>query len=545
MWLRHLTIYQRLLGNAVIAVIGTVLLAVCCLYLSFQVVMTDRRETTHQLVDSAIWTLRYFEQQAATGKLTTVQAQTMAKETLRQMRFGDKNYFWINDSQARAIMHTAKPELEGKDLSQIKDTQGKALFVEFVRVAQASAAGGFVDYYWPKPGMTDPVLKVSFVKRLPGWDWIVGAGVYTDDVHQFFYSLVTVVLEILLPLVAILGLLSWAIAQSILRPLRGTAQGLDEIAAGGGDLTRKLDESGQDELALLARSFNRFCSNLSQTVQHVVQASEQSREASEQLSLAVSQGHQNVRRQHHETESVATAMHEMTATTREVANSAVQAADAAVLADHRITEGNQVISVAIEAMHRLDKEVTTADSVVSNLVTETDQIGSVLDVIRRIAEQTNLLALNAAIEAARAGEMGRGFAVVADEVRNLANQTRQSTNEIQTMIGRLQEGAQAAANSMKQTQQLSAENIRHSTETGRALAAIAEAVVIINDRNAQIASAAEQQSLATTEINRNVNNISHLSGEVEQQNEQVKNICDDLQGLSSALGGLVAQFRVA
>ena len=113
------------------------------------------------------------------------------------------------------------------------------------------------------------------------------------------------------------------------------------------------------------------------------------------------------------------------------------------------------------------------------------------------------------------------------------------------MIGRLQEVAQAAANSMKQTQQLSAENNRHSTETGRALAAIAEAVVIINDRNAQIASAAEQQSLATTEINRNVNNISHLSGEVEQQNEQVKNICDDLQGLSSALGGLVAQFRVA
>ena len=251
----------------------------------------------------------------------------------------------------------------------------------------------------------------------------------------------------------------------------------------------------------------------------------------------------NTLRQQHETEGVATAMNEMAATTREVANSAVQAADAAEEAKERIATGNRVVNEAIAAMQGLAHEVSDAGRVVTDLVAETQHIGSVLEVIRRIADQTNLLALTAAIEAARAGELGRGFAVVADEVRTLANQTQSSTNEIQSMITRLQNGVQAAANSMQRTQILSDDTVRHSQETGVALGAISEAVLIITDRNSQIASAAEQQSLATNEINRNVVNISTLSVEVSQQNNQVTVICHDLTRMSDELATLVAQFR--
>ena len=205
--------------------------------------------------------------------------------------------------------------------------------------------------------------------------------------------------------------------------------------------------------------------------------------------------------------------------------------------------GNQIVTDAVAAMHSLSHEVGQSNRLIELLVTETGHIGSVLEVIRRIADQTNLLALNAAIEAARAGELGRGFAVVADEVRTLANQPQASTNEIQGMISRLQNGVQAAAKSMQQTLLLSDQTLLHSQETGSALQIISEAVLAITDRNAQIASAAEEQSLASGEINRNVVNISELSGEVARQNSQVQVISHDLRLLSNELGDLVAKFR--
>jgi len=412
-----------------------------------------------------------------------------------------------------------------------------------VRVAQTNPTGGFVDYYWPKPGMSEPILKVSYVKLLPEWGWVLGTGQYADDAWAFFTELLILVLKILLPLLSVLIFVSWLIAQSIIRPLRHTEQSLHEIAQGGGDLTRQLDTSGRDELARLALSFNVFTNSLATTVRNIATASSRSHQAAVQLEMAVEAGQLNVDRQHHETEGVATAMNEMAATTREVASSAVQAADAAEEAKRRLMVGNQIVTGAVAAMHSLSHEVGQSNRLIEVLVTETGHIGSVLEVIRRIADQTNLLALNAAIEAARAGELGRGFAVVADEVRTLANQTQASTNEIQGMISRLQNGVQAAAKSMQQTLLLSDQTLVHSQETGSALQVISEAVLTITDRNAQIASAAEEQSLASGEINRNVVNISELSGEVARQNGQVQVISHDLRLLSNELGELVAKFR--
>ena len=440
-------------------------------------------------------------------------------------------------------MHAAKPELEGQDASQIVDSKDKLIFQEFIRIAQQQVSGGYVDYFWPKPGLSDPVFKVSYVKQVPDWGWVIGAGVYTDDVWAFFVELLTLVLLILVPLVLLLLCFSLLIAHSIIGPLRRTERSLSLIAQGGGDLTCQLDASGSDELAHLAASFNRFAASLADTVFNVVAASSKSRCAAEQLEVAMAASQSITQRQQQETEGVASAMNEMAATTREVANSAVQAADAAEEAKVRITTGNKVVNEAIDAMRSLAHEVSDAGHVVTDLVAETQNIGSVLEVIKRIADQTNLLALNAAIEAARAGELGRGFAVVADEVRALANQTQSSTNEIQGMITRLQNGVDAASNSMQRTQLLSDETVHHAQETGVALAAISEAVLIITDRNSQIASAAEQQHLATGEINSNVVNISTLAVEVSEQNNQIAAICLDLKRMGDELATLMAQFR--
>jgi methyl-accepting chemotaxis protein len=541
--LRQLTIYQRLLTNALLMLIGIAILCSMTLYYAYEAMLQNRRDATRELVDTAYTTLDYYRQQVSAGKLTEAQAQQEAKEVIRHMRFGQGGYFWINDLTPKAVMHAAKPELEGQDLASIRDTNGKAIFVEFAQVARANSAGGFVDYYWPKPGMSEPVFKVSYVKLLPEWGWVLGTGQYADDAWAFFVDLLILVLEVLLPLLTLLLFASWLIAQSIIRPLRHTEQSLREIAQGGGDLTRQLDTSGRDELAGLAVSFNAFTGSLATTVRNIASASSRSHQAALQLETAVEAGQKNVDRQHHETDGVATAMNEMAATTRDVASSAVQAADAAEEAKKRLQKGNQIVTDAVAAMGSLAQEVGQSNRLIDELVTETGHIGSVLEVIRRIADQTNLLALNAAIEAARAGELGRGFAVVADEVRTLANQTQASTNEIQGMITRLQNGVQAAATSMQHTLLLSDQTMVHSQETGSALQVISEAVLTITDRNAQIASAAEEQSLASGEINRNVVNISELAGEVARQNGQVQVISHDLRLLSNELGDLVAQFR--
>lgn len=541
--LRQLTIYQRLLTNALLMLIGIAILCSSTLYFSYEAMLQNRREATREQVDTAFATLEHYRQQVSSGVLTEVLAQQQAKELLRHMHYGQGGYFWINDLTPKAVMHAVKPELEGQDLSAIRDTNGKSIFMEFVRIAKANPTGGFVDYYWPKPGMSEPILKVSYVKLLPEWGWVLGTGQYADDAWAFFMELLILVLTILLPLLTVLIFASWLIAQSIIRPLRHTEQSLHDIAQGGGDLTRQLDTSGRDELARLALSFNVFTNSLATTVRNIAAASSKSHQAAVQLEMAVEAGQLNVDRQHHETEGVATAMNEMAATTREVASSAVQAADAAEEAKRRLMAGNQIVTDAVAAMQSLSHEVGQSNRLIELLVTETGHIGSVLEVIRRIADQTNLLALNAAIEAARAGELGRGFAVVADEVRMLANQTQASTNEIQGMISRLQNGVQAAAKSMQQTLLLSDQTLLHSQETGSALQVISEAVLTITDRNAQIASAAEEQSLASGEINRNVVNISELSGEVARQNSQVQVISHDLRLLSNELGDLVAKFR--
>ena len=543
-FLRRFSISHRLLMNMVLMVIGICCIIASALYFSYDSLLQSRRSAVKEQVQAVFNTMDYFYTQQKNGKLSQADAQYQAKETIRHMRFGNGNYFWINDAHPTMVMHTAKPELEGKDLSQIKDTHGKFLFVEFVKTASAQAEGGFVDYYWPKPGMADPVFKVSYVKIQPEWQWVVGAGAYTDDVKARFMQQLQVVLVIFVVLLGGLLFLSLMISRSIIRPLRLAEQSLSDIAHGNGDLTRKLNAEGDDELAHLSASFNAFIDNMNNTVRNIVQASQQTRDSSSRLEQSLTQNGHNILTQQQEADAVATAMTEMAAATSAVAQSAREASLAADEARSRIDSGNQVVQGSTTAMQTLANEVRRAHEEVTRLVSETSNIGSVLDVIRRIAEQTNLLALNAAIEAARAGEMGRGFAVVADEVRTLAVQTQSSTNQIQAMVTQIQSGVQQTAERMDKTLSLTEEAESQSQETNSALNGIADSVLIITQQNAQIATAAQQQSLATQEVHQNITSITHLSHEVSDQNAAIHQISRDMKSLSETLGQLVSRFRV-
>ena len=312
-----------------------------------------------------------------------------------------------------------------------------------------------------------------------------------------------------------------------------------------GNLNYKLRIDGKDEFAWMCWEYSQCRKNFSKLVQEILGSSGQLAAAAEELSAITEQSTNGVMRQQGETEQVATAMNEMSATVSEVARNAANAASAAQDADAQAKNGSQVVATTVDTIHNLATEVERTAGVIENLKEDSISIGTVLDVIRDIAEQTNLLALNAAIEAARAGEQGRGFAVVADEVRTLASRTQQSTREINDMIERLQTGANEAVSVMQAGREKAEESVEQAGKAGEALQMITQVVDNIKSMNMQIASAAEEQSATAEEINRNIVNISEVAQETSTGSRQTATASDELARLAADLQSQVSKFTIA
>ncbi|MFA5627794.1 MAG: methyl-accepting chemotaxis protein [Thiohalomonadaceae bacterium] len=338
------------------------------------------------------------------------------------------------------------------------------------------------------------------------------------------------------------SLLAWITINGINLAATELESASDQMA--DGNLTVRVKYQGKDELGHIATAFNSMGDRFQAMVQQLSGATSQLAAAAEETSAVTEQTSAGIRQQQSETEQVATAMNEMTATVQEVAHSAARAAEAANKADDEALNGKKVVTRTIDVIDGLANEVEQAAGVIHQLEQDSEQIGTVLDVIRGIAEQTNLLALNAAIEAARAGEQGRGFAVVADEVRTLASRTQKSTAEIQSMIEKLQTGAANAVKVMEASRAQARVGVEQVAQAGASLDSITQAVDTINDLNTQIASAAEEQSSVAEEINRNIVNISHVAEQTNQGSQQTAEASEELARLAEQLQGLVSQFRV-
>ncbi|VCX92692.1 Methyl-accepting chemotaxis protein McpU [Pseudomonas aeruginosa] len=343
---------------------------------------------------------------------------------------------------------------------------------------------------------------------------------------------------------AVLGLLVlWLSARGVTRPILGVAHMLRDIASGEGDLTQRLPHTGRDELGELAGWFNRFLDKLQPIIRDVKVSVRDARSTADQSAAISSQTSAGMQQQFREIDQVATASHEMTATAQDVARSAAQAADAARGADQATRDGLALIDRTTQSIDSLAANLTSAMGQVEQLASSSEEIGSVLEVIRAIAEQTNLLALNAAIEAARAGDAGRGFAVVADEVRNLARRTQDSVEQIRGVIEGLQQGTRDVVDAMHGSHRQAQGSVEQVDEAVAALQRIGEAVTVINDMNLQIASAAEEQSSVAEEINRNVAAIRDVTESLSSQAEESAQISQSLNRLANHQQGLMEQFK--
>ncbi|WP_082117172.1 methyl-accepting chemotaxis protein [Sedimenticola thiotaurini] len=359
-------------------------------------------------------------------------------------------------------------------------------------------------------------------------------------------SRTTLTVAILMVVGLLMGLLmAWLIGRSICKPLGEVVHALDDIAHGEGDLTRRLTCRTRDEIGQLAQSFNTFIDKIQALVQHTASATGEVINAVSETTESARNISNMILAQEQETEQVATAINQMSATISEVAGNAVNASQATRSATGEAANGRLTMEQTAKSTQSLHDEITNAATIIGQVEKSSEGIGSVLDVIKGIAEQTNLLALNAAIEAARAGDQGRGFAVVADEVRNLANRTQESAGEIEEMIHNLQLNAHQAVDAMEKGCSTAEENVQQANNACASLEAINAAIETINDMNLQIASASEQQSAVSEEINRSIISISEGSKSTATLSQQSMNTTIHLGELARELQQVVRQFKIS
>ncbi|NIY91212.1 methyl-accepting chemotaxis protein [Vibrio diazotrophicus] len=475
-----------------------------------------------------------------------------ALEILKEVQFGQNGYLFGYDSKGTRLLLGKSNAGIGENFWNLQDTQGNYLVQDLLR---NSKTGEFTTYYFPKPGESTPLPKLSYSVYVPQWDLMIGTGFYTDDIDteiaimekraneelmQSLWSLTTVTAIIIL----VVGVFTLFFNRTIMRPIEMFDASIRSFASGDADLTARMEKFTVPEFASLSTNFNAFVGSLQEIIKRVNQVGRQVVDETNLMTERAAKVDNLATNQSGETEQVATAMTEMTTTANEISNNAIQAAQSAKDADDNAISAHKIVDSAAQSVQALAEEVSQASSVISKLEGDVKNISMSLEVIQDIAEQTNLLALNAAIEAARAGDQGRGFAVVADEVRKLASRTQQSTGEIHAVIDQLKTASDAAVHAMDSSQSRSESAVNEANAAAEALEKIQQSISMIMDMNALIATATEEQSIVGQEISQRIVVISDQSSESASLANENRQGSQSLNERAHELYDLVARFKV-
>ncbi len=526
-----------IVGCAVIGTFGIILLSSLMLKKSL---LQEKRIKTRHLVETAYSVLDHYQQLSRSGGMTEELAKKAAIDAVRGLRYEEKEYFWINDMQPRMIMHPFKPELDGKDLSDFVDPKGKKLFVEFVDTVKRNKAG-YVFYLWPKPGLKEPVQKLSYVKGFEPWGWIIGSGIYIDDVDAAAYAIILRFGGIGAVVIVVILLLSWMITKSIVRPL--TEIGTITARIADGDLRVRINHSGRDEIGRLAETMNRMITSLNSLIGAIITSEKGVSETSQLLHARARSAVEGAQNQSGQAAQIATAAEEMSQTITDIAKNASSAAETSSSAMSIAREGKTIADGAVTTVNRVSRSTEKLSELVDGLNRKVSEIGDIVTVIKDIADQTNLLALNAAIEAARAGEQGRGFSVVADEVRKLAERTIKATAEISSKINTVQAESQVTTRSMGEAANEVNEATQYIRNVGNTLDSIVAAVRKVSDQITQIATAVEEQSAAAEDVSHNVEKTSRIARDMENMAGDVMREAQKMEGLSAGLQTATSGFK--
>jgi len=503
--------------------------------------LEDRYTKTTHLTEAATDVVNYFYQQSQQGKFSVSEAKAHALEALNTMHYGDQEYFWVNSLDYNMLAHP-KNKLIGQDIKNIRDPNGIQVFVEMVRIVNAQGEGFFA-YQWDRAGSSQPLDKISYVKLFQPWGWVIGTGIYLDDVNEIFWdNAISITIEVLLFFLLILWL-SYKISKNIYKPLNDIRDVMVEVNRDN-NLTLTLNANGKDELAEISQVFNEMLVNFRGVLLKISDSSCSLASQAEELSAVTLQINQGMNNQQNDVISADTASDEMVLAIREVAENTHTTLDATNQATENTNHCAAVLDKNIISIDVLNERIQDSVEQLSELKIASSNIGEIVSTIQGIAEQTNLLALNAAIEAARAGEQGRGFAVVADEVRTLASRTQESTANITSVIETLQTGVEQAVRNMEHCQERTNSSVVSAKEAGNLVQQMQIKMLEVTDLTTVVSTATEEQSATTQHVKEIINKINIMTEQTTSSASHTAKSSESLATFSVELNDLVCSFKV-
>lgn len=553
--MQNFKINVRLFVIVSAAVAGLITLLAFVLVNQKAELLESRQVKTRQIIEAVHSLVSFYGKEEAEGRMSREEAQNAARLAVKNIRYDEKEYIWINDYDSVIIMHPIKPKLDGKNLAEFKDPSGKKIFTEFVNIVKKDGAG-FVDYLWPKPGFDKPVAKISYLKGYAPWKWIVGSGIYLDDVDAVFKSSILTLGAFTLFIIFVMVGIALFIARGISAPLTSISTNMEKLANGDHDI-ETAHQDDQSEIGMLARTMVVFKERTlematlrekqAETEQQAAEQQQRERReladkfessvgglistvssSAEQLQSAAQGMSSNAELANSETDTVSKASSTASESVQAVATAAEQLSSSISEISRQVGKSAQIATEAVD-------EAQKTNTIVKGLSGAADKVGDVINLITDIAEQTNLLALNATIEAARAGEAGKGFAVVASEVKNLANQTAKATEEIGAQIGAIQSATSNAAEAIDGI----SETISNMDEITTSIAAAVEEQ---GAATSEISRNAELAAVSTTEVSSSISSVSSAVGQTGDASSEVLKSSDSMAQQAGSLRGEVHGF---
>ncbi|ADU65972.1 chemotaxis sensory transducer [Desulfurispirillum indicum S5] len=538
------TIKGKLIVFILITVASLGLLITLSLNALYGSLYQAKEDAVRDITESHYTVVEHYWKLAQEGRMTQQAAQQAALESLKSVRYGDDDYFWVNDMRPRMIMHPTNPALDGQDLSSMTDPDGVRLFVEFVDMVRKDGKG-HVSYRWPKPGFSNPVAKTSYVMGFEPWGWIIGTGVYIDDIQKVFWTQVRNLSTAIVLLVIALMIPMFFIMRSIITSSSSIARVARDLASGEGDLTRRIPLMGKDELTEASGYVNQFLDRIHDIVIGVRESSQGVASASEQLSSSSSQMSVGMNSQAQSIAQIASATLQMSQTVNETTRNIASIQENSIEALGQARKGGQIVQQSTREMEAIAGEAEQATQAAHALEEKAARVEEVIQVINDIADQTNLLALNAAIEAARAGEAGRGFAVVADEVRKLAERSTESTQEIINIVQSIQSGVEQVTKAMANVNGRAQSGNQLARQTDLAFEEILAGIEGLQVLIEQNVAAMEEMSTTSDQISADIQTISAAAEESAQASEEVGHASTDLAHLASDVQNRLGVFNTS
>ena len=570
---RDLPIRYKIIASSLIGILAFLMVMIYILPSIYDRMLDIKRENIKHIIDVNITFLESLEAEVKANKITRDEAKQRAYNAIKAMRYGSdkKDYLWINDFEPKIIMHPIRKELEGKNVSDFKDSNGLLIYQEIVKICQKSG-DGFVDYQWPSKTDKEKIVeKISYVKSFEPFGWILGTGIYIEDVKEQVYTLIYIILVIFIFTVALSLGITILISNGISDHVTSVSNNLKEIASGDGNLNVSLKVDSHDEIGELSKYFNEFVTKIRNVIDEVKTQSSNLATSTNKMTPILNNFSESSQEQASSTEEITATIEEVSAGMDQIARNARYQFDIISTLSERMNS----LSEIIHEMEQKIKDTTglagdisskaksgeasiqSMNDSMSRINNSSDQMKNIINIISDISKQTNLLSLNASIEAARAGDAGRGFAVVADEIAKLAVLTSQSIKNIDALIRSNSEEISQGYSSIQGTVSMIKMIMDGINSINTMMIKLAESMTIqmkineevnseatkVKEKSNEIKIATEEQKVAIEAISHSVMTINDLTMEISTGSQNMLNTFEQTIKITSDLNDQVDFFK--